>query len=128
MVRRPLEGSSRGEGAVLARNVKPLSIAGGKGSVQLLVDGVPIKTYAVDALTADSGVTIPSHRHETSAEMIYVLSGKGTTVINGESLRVAQGDAVYIPKMMEHSLVVDEKITAVQVYAPAGPEQRFKRE
>ena len=37
------------------------------------------------------------------------------------------GDFVTIPRGTPHSLTVSAELCAVQVYAPAGPEQRFKQ-
>jgi quercetin dioxygenase-like cupin family protein len=102
-----------------------LSIAGGRGTVKLLLDGLG-EPVAVDLLTAEAGVKIPPHKHETSEEVIYVIAGRGSTTVGGAARAVRPGDVVDIPKNSEHSLAVDEALTAVQLYAPSGPEQRFK--
>jgi quercetin dioxygenase-like cupin family protein len=70
-------------------------------------------------------VKIPPHKHDAD-ELIYVIAGRGTTLVGGAPQPVAPGALVTIPAGAEHSLTVDEKLTAVQVYAPGGPEQRFK--
>jgi quercetin dioxygenase-like cupin family protein len=109
-----------------AVNVKSWPIAGGKGAVQLLLDNTGA-SFAVDHLLVDKGASVPPHKHDGSDELIYVLDGKGTTTIGGKAIPVAAGDSLRIPAGVEHSLVVTEKLNAVQVYAPGGPEQRFKK-
>jgi quercetin dioxygenase-like cupin family protein len=100
-------------------------IAGGKGSVTLFLDGSG-EPIAVDLLTAAGGVKIPPHVHAGSEELIYVVAGKGMTTIDGKPVFSGSGSLLRIPAGVEHSLAVDEPLTAVQVYSPAGPEQRFK--
>ena len=36
-------------------------------------------------------------------------------------------DLVTIPRGTTHALKIEQDLCAVQIYAPAGPEQRFKR-
>jgi quercetin dioxygenase-like cupin family protein len=107
---------------VRAGEPRELPIAGGKGTVKLYLDGRGA-AFALDVMVADAGVKVPPHVHDKSDELIHVVSGKGTTMIGGKPAAAA---TFRIPAGVEHSLSVDEKMTAVQVYAPAGPEQRFK--
>jgi quercetin dioxygenase-like cupin family protein len=74
---------------------------------------------------------VPMHRH-TSAELLFVLGGGGSLYgLEGEKkgTPLAAGSAVYIAAGTAHAFVQtgDEACTALQLYAPAGPEQRFKR-
>ena len=110
---------------VRAATVNWLTLPGGKGHVKLLLDETRA-SVAVDALTADAGAKIPPHRHETSEELIYIVAGKGVTTVAGQDTAMAPGVTLTIPAGAEHSLQVDEKLIAVQVYSPRGPEQRFK--
>lgn len=111
---------------VKAADVPTLPIAGGKGTVKLMLDGAgaPI---ALDRMTAERGTKIPAHRHDDSDEYVYILAGRGTSTVGKETVTWGPGDALFIPKGSEHSVTVDEKMDAVQVYSPAGPEQRFKQ-
>jgi quercetin dioxygenase-like cupin family protein len=108
----------------IARDTKALPIK--NASIKLFLDGsgAPI---ALDELTADKGAQIPPHKHDGSDELLYVLEGKTTTTVGGKSFPVVGGDALRIPANTEHSVTVDEKLVAVQIYAPGGPEQRFKK-
>jgi quercetin dioxygenase-like cupin family protein len=111
--------------AFVGRESAPLSILGGKGAVRLLLDGsgAPL---ALDELAADAGAAVPRHKHDGAHELLYIVAGHGTTTVGAQSILVGPGDALVIPPGVEHALTVDDKLTAVQVYAPAGPEQRFK--
>lgn len=53
------------------------------------------------------GASIGLHRHETSSETIYVLSGAGRAVIDGVEERLRSDMAHYCPKGSEHTLVND---------------------
>jgi quercetin dioxygenase-like cupin family protein len=74
------------------------------------------------------GAELPPHRHDDSEELIYVISGRGTMMLGGYRLPVEPGTAFRIPAGIEHSFKVDgdQPVEVVQVYTPAGPEQRFK--
>ncbi|MCE9671596.1 cupin domain-containing protein [Myxococcus stipitatus] len=104
-------------------------IAGGKGRATLLLNPSTGATAAsVTLLELQPGGEVPEHTHDTSAEILYIQDGAADMVVSGQSLRVGQGDAVYIPAGAKHSArVVTPGATfkAVQVYAGPGPEQRF---
>ena len=112
---------------------KAYPIAGGRGTVRLCLeddgDELGLRAYApvaVDLMSAQAGVTVPEHRHEGSDEVVYVIAGRGATFVDGVGVPFGPGTVVAIPKGAEHGLRVDEALEAVQIYSPAGPEQRFK--
>jgi quercetin dioxygenase-like cupin family protein len=101
------------------------SIADGRGTAKLLLGG---PEAAVDHLVLAAGATVPAHKHETSAEILYVEEGRVRMTIAGKVLEAGPGDVVYVPKDTEHSAVVlgtMAPLRAVQVYVGPGPEQRF---
>src|SRR5690606_31383386 len=55
-----------------AADVAPLALAGGAGSVQLLLDAASAgdPTAYVGLLTGQPGMAIPSHIHDTSTELL----------------------------------------------------------
>ena len=57
------------------------------------------------------GSTIGLHRHEDSAEIIYILSGKGRAVCNGEDELLAPGNCHYCPKGSAHTLLCEGEET-----------------
>ena len=107
-----------------------IPIGGGKGRVQMLVDReVQGATLAyMGRFAGEPGLSLPTHAHDDSEEVLLVRSGRGTLTIDGERIGVRGGMVVHIPPRTEHSLVVDgdEPLRAVQVYAGPGPEERFR--
>jgi quercetin dioxygenase-like cupin family protein len=120
-------GIGSGEKVVHAADVKSYKIAGGKATARLVLDGTGAK-LAVDEIEAEPGATIASHKHQAQDEELYFLSGRTTTTIGKQTFETAGGDALRIPSNVTHSMKVTEPLEAIQVYAPGGPEQRFKKE
>jgi quercetin dioxygenase-like cupin family protein len=110
-------------------DVAPLAIAGGKARVRLLLDQAATQDASayLGLLEADAGATVPLHKHDTSAELLFILSGRAKTVIAGQEVPAEDSTAIYIPDGAQHSAVFTATTRAVQIYAPGGPEQRFKQ-
>jgi len=53
------------------------------------------------------GATIGLHVHDTSSEVIYILSGAGKVLYEGEYLPLQAGTTHYCPKGKGHSLIND---------------------
>ena len=53
------------------------------------------------------GHSIGYHVHDTSSEIIYIISGKGKTVTDGIEESIAAGECHYCPKGHEHRLIND---------------------
>ena len=53
------------------------------------------------------GCTIGLHTHDTSSEIIYILSGTGKVLCDGEYEAVSAGSVHYCPKGHAHSLIND---------------------
>jgi len=53
------------------------------------------------------GATIGMHTHDTSSEIIYILSGKGKILYDGGSEPLEAGSCHYCPKGHTHSLMND---------------------
>lgn len=53
------------------------------------------------------GASIGLHTHETDCEIIYILSGKGKVLYDGEYEIVSTGDCHYCPNGHSHSLIND---------------------
>jgi mannose-6-phosphate isomerase-like protein (cupin superfamily) len=51
------------------------------------------------------GATVGRHYHLETEEIYYVLRGSGRMTIGAESREVGAGDAVFIPRRFEHTLV-----------------------
>ena len=102
----------------------------GDVGITILLDRESVGSDAALSLgTFLPGSGVPEHVHEESAEILYILNGEMEMTIGTERLRAAAGSAVYIPAGTPHSATVlgsIESVKVVQVYAPGGPEQRFK--
>ncbi len=85
---------------------------------------------AMTILQLRDGIEVPLHRHP-SAELLYVSAGTGVVFgLDGKrrGRKVTRGDAIYIAAGTAHGFThTGAKTTVmVQLYAPGGPEQRFK--
>jgi len=82
---------------------------------------------AASVLALPAGANVAEHVHEHETEMLYVLDGKGTMTIAGTNLDIAPTSVVQIPPNTKHAFAAGAAVRAVQIYTPAGPEQRFKK-
>ena len=113
-----------------ANAAKARPIAGGKGTVKILVEpevAAQART-SLELIAFKQGAKISEHRHPSEAEIVFVTQGTGTLRISDQEMVVNRGDVVYIPANAAHSFETKarEGLHAVQFYAPPGPEQRFK--
>ncbi|MDE5990720.1 MAG: cupin domain-containing protein [Clostridia bacterium] len=51
------------------------------------------------------GSSIGLHKHETSSEIIFILSGVGKTICDGVEEKLQSGDCHYCKKGSEHTLI-----------------------
>ena len=114
-----------------AARARRLAILDGKATAQIAFDAASAADDAASlvALTFQPGALVPRHVHDGSSEYLFLLEGRGVLVVAGQETPVAAGDAIQIPSGIEHGFraAADaDPVKAVQFYAPAGPEQRFK--
>ena len=57
----------------------------------------------------EPGCSIGLHRHATSSEIIYVLSGEGKAFLDGKEERLTAGDCHYCKKGSAHTLLCTGK-------------------
>ena len=67
------------------------------------------------------GGSIGEHTHETNSEIIYILEGKGTVLMDGEYEDVEAGVCHYCPKGHTHSLMNNSD--ALLTFFAVVPEQ-----
>jgi quercetin dioxygenase-like cupin family protein len=118
-------GDGKGQKIVRGDEAKSYPLPGGAGSAKLLLDGTGAK-LALDILDTEAGATIPTHKHATQDEELFILGGTSQMTVGKQQLELAPGDAVRIAANATHTVKVVEPLKAIQIYAPAGPEQRFK--
>jgi mannose-6-phosphate isomerase-like protein (cupin superfamily) len=134
------------KGAVTSPRRGPPRVTDRRRSPRLLLPGgvevIPLldqrtlghRRFYLGLLGARRGVKVPRHAHSTEAELLYLRRGRGLTTLGhavsstgkgAQTREVGRGQAVYLPAGFEHELEVRQGLWVVQVYAPAGPEQRF---
>jgi putative monooxygenase len=101
----------------------------GVGTVALLLDPARVTGAALSAtlLDVEAGAVIPPHVHDGATELLYVLAGAGTMTVDGVELAIGATSVVQIPAGLEHAFTASEATRVIQLYAPPGPEQRFKQ-
>jgi quercetin dioxygenase-like cupin family protein len=98
------------------------------GTVTIIAEPTTTKSpiLAGSVLELAAGAVVPEHVHEKETEMLYVLAGSGTMTVDGVELAVTPTTVIQIPPKTKHSFTASAGVRAVQFFAPAGPEQRFK--
>lgn len=98
------------------------------GEVSLLLDPATTKQPALSAaiLSFAAGTAVPLHQHAAETELLYILEGAGTLTIGEASLPVEPSSVLQLPRGVPHAFVASAPLRALQLYTPAGPEQRFK--
>jgi putative monooxygenase len=96
------------------------------GATTILIEDAP-HVASADIIEMDAGAHVPTHVHDTETELLYLLAGAGTMTVDGVDMPVGPTTVVQIPAGTPHSFAATEAVTAIQLYAPPGPEQRFKK-
>ncbi len=108
----------------------PFAHAGGRLSVMIYLDGVRNgpSVASLGTLTADPTLGVPEHIHESSAEVLWIQDGSGTMRVGDQTRAIRPGTFVHVPPQTVHGFIPDgtRPLFAYQVYAPSGPEQRFR--
>lgn len=107
-------------------------IAAGLGEARIYFDGDGAggERASLTLLTAEPTMAVPPHAHEEASEYLYLLRGQGDMEAGEEAFAVSAGVGIQVPAGVTHGVEVtgEEPLEAVQIYAPAGPEQRFAGE
>jgi len=90
-------------------------------------DTIKDKHLAASIIEFPAGTMVPEHVHAGETELLYILAGSGTLVVKGVTQQVTATSVVQIPPNTKHSFTATADLRAVQIYTPAGPEQRFKK-
>lgn len=98
------------------------------GEVSLLLDPATTKQPALSAalLSFAAGAAVPLHQHAAETELLYILEGAGTLTVGEATLPVEPTSVLQLPRGVPHAFVASAPLRALQLYTPAGPEQRFK--
>jgi quercetin dioxygenase-like cupin family protein len=113
-----------------AADADTLPAFAGKGKIKPLLE--PAKTgnkaLYVGILEAEPGAEVPRNTHPGSAEILYVVSGAGDVTIGSEKIPFGAEEALHIPDGQPHAakFAGPERTVMLQVFAPAGPEERYR--
>ncbi len=103
----------------------------GAGGKTWEVDDAP--AAVIDLLRFAPDAALAEHSHETAWETVALLEGEGTWIRKGASgegrVEARPGTIVTLPPNVRHAWSPSGQapFLAIQVYAPPGPEQRFKK-
>lgn len=106
-----------------------LPFAGGKLRVKIFYEQEDDQRAhgALSLLDGDADLGVPEHVHEESAEVLFIESGDGTMILGEERFALEPGKVVYVPPNTNHGYEPGtQALRAMQIYAPPGPEQRFR--
>jgi quercetin dioxygenase-like cupin family protein len=108
------------------RGRKELTFAGGAMHVKLDVEEDVSQLAYLGRLHGTAPVA--EHVHDGSWEVLAAVDAEGTFTLNGIPQRLAPRQIVTVPPNTRHAWQPDEGsiLVALQLYAPPGPEQRFK--
>jgi mannose-6-phosphate isomerase-like protein (cupin superfamily) len=64
----------------------------------------PVKNQSLAEASLPTGAATERHFHRESEELYFILEGKGTMEVDGESQGVGPGDAILIPPGAWHQI------------------------
>ena len=84
--------------------------------------------FAVGTQTLPPGGRVRGHSHADNEEVLYFMSGSGSAVVNGETLAIKPGSALFLGKNAEHTFTNDgdTDLSWVWVFTPNGLESFFR--
>lgn len=93
---------------------------GGQGALQAKMHTDPNNKIMRGRLAPGSSIGL--HTHESGSEIIYILSGTGKVLYDGDYETLAPGDCHYCPQGHGHSLINDGE--QVLTFFAVVPEHR----
>jgi quercetin dioxygenase-like cupin family protein len=107
-----------------------LNVLGGKGKAHALLDAkhTGARTLYVGTLEAEPGAAVPRNAHPGVEEILFVVAGAGELTVGSETVPFEGEEALYIPESQPHAVKFtgSDKALLVQIFAPAGPEDRYR--
>jgi quercetin dioxygenase-like cupin family protein len=107
-----------------------IPVFGGKAKVTPLLDVAHTGNKAIylGKLEAEPGTEVPRNSHPGSDEILFLAAGAGELTVGSEKFPIEAPEALYIPAGQPHAakFTGTDKAEMVQIFAPAGPEDRTK--
>ncbi len=84
--------------------------------------------FYLGRLEGEPGAQVPRNSHAGSEEILFVTAGSGELTVGSEKIPFAAHEALFLPAGQPHSakFTGTDKTEMVQIFAPAGPEDRTK--
>jgi len=101
---------------------------GGAYHVRYAFEGDAVSA-SLEVLLTSKNAPIAEHTHDKEWEAIAVVDGEGTLFKKNGDVAVSPGTMFTIPPGVSHGMkpAGTAPLLAIQMYAPPGPEQRFKK-
>lgn len=109
-----------------AGDAPELTWAGGKMHAHLDLEREASPLAYVGRLRGSAPVA--EHTHPTAWEILCAVDARGAFTLNGVPGRLGPREVVVVPPNARHAWQPDpgSELVAIQLYAPPGPEQRFR--
>ena len=113
---------------VLASTAPELTFMGGTMHAHLDLDDRAVAPTAYVGRLSGTGA-VAEHAHDKSWEVLCAVEAAGTFTLAGQPQRLGPRTCIGVPPGTKHSWQPDpgSTLSAVQIYSPPGPEQRFKK-
>ncbi len=120
------------------QSTETLTWAGGAMHARIAFDAATSPRASLEVLFASDDAPVAEHAHPGAWETLVALSAAGHLHLPAQRVgerdlpardrTVTDGTVVYVPADVRHAWVPDgtHPLVAIQVYAPPGPEQRFR--
>ena len=78
----------------------------------------PVQNQSLAEACVPAGGATQRHFHKIAEEFYFILEGRGTIEIDGETRAVVPGDAILIPPGAWHTIVAEEALRFLCCCAP----------
>lgn len=88
-----------------------------------------VHRFSVGTQTLPPGGMVRLHAHDCSEEVLYVLQGQGSAVVDGKQERMAAGTTLYLGHNKTHTFLNDgtDDLKWVWFFMPGGLEDFFEQ-
>lgn len=70
---------------------------------RILLDRLKAKINLIEDVIVKPGGVIPSHKHDFTDEIFYIIENSAIMIVNGKEFKVHPGDMIYVFRNEEHS-------------------------
>lgn len=101
------------------------------GHVEVLVAPSRVamdQPFGLGTQTVPPGSHVREHAHDRNEELVYVLSGGGRAVLDGEEVPIRPGTTIFLGKNRRHMFINDgtDDLRLVWLIVPSGLEDFFQ--